>query len=98
MTEILTQLQLNINWTIFSLVISSGYFIRVTPILKKYTTTTKVFIFSFLIVFLYVYFAKIETSTIISSYFIAIGFHSVIIKQFEKIIKKNIVGSRPTDR
>ena len=69
-----------INWVIFAIVIGSGYFIRATPILKKISTTLKVFLFSLITTSAYTFYAEIEISIFISSYFISFGFHSAIIK------------------
>lgn len=83
-TEILTQIQGSINWIVFALVIASGYFVRATPILKKHSTTSKLLLFSFVTVALYVYFAKVDVAVAIASYFITVGFHTLIIKQLER--------------
>jgi len=83
-TEILTQIQGSINWIVFALVIASGYFVRATPILKNYSTTSKLLTISFVTVALYVYFAKVDVAVAIASYFITVGFHTLIIKQLER--------------
>lgn len=96
-----------IDWVVFSLVIASGYFIRATPILKKYSTTLKVLLFSLVISLSYAVFEKINPGVFIASYFIAFGFHSAILKLIEGFFTKTVknvqnrsslIGDRPNDR
>lgn len=86
LNDIWTNLQPMINWVVFVLVIASGYFIRVTPILEKCSTTLKVLIFSLVISVSYAVFEKLNPGMFIASYFIAFGFHSAILKLLERAI------------
>ena len=88
--DIWNEIMPNINWAIFILVIASGYFVRVTPILNRCSTTLKVLIFSLSITVLYGFASNINLGVFIVSYFSAFGFHSAIIKLIERYIKNKI--------
>lgn len=95
-----------INWVVFVLVIASGYFIRATPILKKWSTTTKVLVFSLMITLIYSIATKVDVGVFVASYFLAFGFHSVILKMLERMFynpkgtqkRESLIGDRPDDR
>ena len=107
LNDIWTNLLPMINWVIFVLVIASGYFIRVTPMLKNFSKTLKVLIFSLIISLSYAIFEKINPGVFIASYFAAFGFHSAILKLIERFFTKtlknvknrsSLIGYRPDDR
>jgi hypothetical protein len=74
-----------IDWVVFLLVIASGYFIRVTPLLENLSTTKKVLIFSLIITIIYTIAAGVDIGVYVASYFLAFGFHSAIIKMIERM-------------
>lgn len=88
LNDVWQHLLLVINWVIFLLVIASGYFVRVTPILKNHSTTIKVLFFSSSVTILYAILTKVDAGTFIASYFIAFGFHSAILKVIERFLNK----------
>jgi len=100
-----------IDWMVFALVIASGYFVRVTKLLPKKSTTTKVLLSSLFVTVLYTLVQGVPWGMFIASYFLAFGFHSSIIKLIERKVSGNknssfrsgvesqaIVGDRPDDR
>lgn len=94
-----------IDWMVFLLVLASGYFVRVTKVLPKLSKTLKILVFSLIVTILYSFASGVEPGIFIASYFIAFGFHSAVLKMFERKIApmvtsvvQKIVGDRPTDR
>jgi len=95
-----------INWVVFVLVIASGYFIRATPMLKRWCTTLKVLVFSLIVTVIYAVSVKLNLGVFVASYFLAFGFHSAILKMLERIFytpknaqsRESLIGDRPDDR
>jgi hypothetical protein len=101
--QIFNQILPVIDWVVFFLVITSGYLVRgiKTPKIKKYSTIGKVLVCSLVVSILYSIFAGVNPGKFIASYFIAFGFHTVIIKKIEGFFvpkNKSLVGDRPDDR
>lgn len=98
-----------IDWVVFALVIASGYFIRVTPILKKCSITVKVLVVSSVVTGIYAISTGLNLGIWIASFFLAFGFHSAVLKLLERLLfpsaiksekqsRQSLIGDRPDDR
>lgn len=87
LSEIWGQVFSLINWAIFSIVIAIGYLARKKSISGPFNTTYAIIISTFIVTLAYTLITRESGGTFIVSYFVAIGFHSAIIKQIEKWLK-----------
>lgn len=77
------------NWVVFLLVISVGYFITKTAVFKnwKWNTTFKILAISAPISIIYYCLSDADAGSSFASFCLAFGFHAVILKPLESIIK-----------
>lgn len=84
-----------IDWMVFALVLASGYFVRATKLLPKWSKTIKILVFSIIVTLSYSIANDVESGVFIASYFMAFGFHSAILKLLERAISKIVKKEDP---
>ena len=92
LTDIWNHINESIDWIIFLMVIASGYAIRSFALFKNIPKTRKVIFISLIVTLIYGFIQKIDPGVYVASYFLAFGFHTVLIKWLDSKILKSIGG------
>ena len=94
--DIWTHINEGVNWIVFLLVIASGYASRSISLFNDVKKITKVLVFSFVSTFIFAIYAKVDPGTYIASYFLAFGFHTVLMRWMDSkllnVFSKSIGG------
>jgi len=90
LTDIWTQINTSIDVVLMITIIAVGYIFGRTALASalfpKWHTTAKVLIVAVPVTILYTYFQKVAPGIAIASFFIAFGFHTVVLKYIDRFV------------
>lgn len=98
LTDIWEHINSSIDWVIVLLVISSGYVLGRIDFTRKLlfkSQTLRVIAVSLGVTLIYAIFTVVPAGKYIASYFIAFGFHTVIIKWIDRRVNRSTNPSPP---
>lgn len=71
----------NISYIVVLLVVTSGYIVRWLKVFPQFSTTLKIALLGCIVSIVYTLLSDVTISQWLVSYFVAFGFHTVIIKK-----------------